>query len=87
MNFVNLSISLNNMERIVLEVDDTVGKIYYGFSDEVKTRFKETISLMLKKTINDASLDAYKFELDKLGNTAVANGLTEEALNDMLADD
>lgn len=76
------------MERIVLEVDDTTGKIYRQFTDEDKTRFREAVSLMLKKSINDISLTAYKIQLDQWGQKAVENGLTQEKLDELLeADD
>ena len=75
------------MERIVLEVDDAVGKVYRNFSDEGKMRFKETVSLMLKKAVNEFSINSYKAELDELGREAVANGLTQEELDQLLADD
>lgn len=75
------------MERIVLEVDDTVGKVYRQFSEEGKLKFKEAVSIMLKKTINNGFFDAYKLELDQLGKIAVNNGLTQEELERLLADD
>ena len=37
------------MERIVLEVDNTVGNIYNNLSAESKQQFNQTVSLMVKK--------------------------------------
>lgn len=36
------------MDRIVLEVDDSTGKIYRNFSPESKLQFNQVVSLMLK---------------------------------------
>jgi hypothetical protein len=75
------------MERIVLEVDDTVGKIYRSFSPESKQQFNQTISLMLKKAVNDSTFAEYSKLLDEIGNEAVKNGLTPEILEALLASD
>ncbi len=75
------------MERIVLEVDDTVGEIYRSFSPESKQQFSQTVSLMVKKAINDATFAEYSKLLDDTGNEAVKNGLTPEILETLLAAD
>jgi hypothetical protein len=75
------------MERIVLEVDDTVGKIYKSLSRESKRQFNQTISLMVKKAVNDATFADYSKLLDDAGNEAVRNGLTPEILEELLASD
>lgn len=72
------------MERIILEVDETVGKVYRQFSPESKKEFNQAVSLMLKKTANDASFSDYMVYLDTIGNKATANGLTPEKLDDLL---
>jgi hypothetical protein len=73
------------MERIILEVDDTVGKIYRGLSAESKQQFNQTVSLMVKKAVNDATFAEYTKLLDETGNEAVKNGLTPELLEALLA--
>jgi hypothetical protein len=73
------------MERIVLEVDDTVGKIYRGMSQESKQQFNQTVSLMVKKAVNDVTFAEYSKLLDDTGNEAVRNGLTPEILEALLA--
>ncbi|MDF2431448.1 MAG: hypothetical protein JWP44_1079 [Mucilaginibacter sp.] len=73
------------MERIVLEVDDTVGKIYRGLSQESKQQFNQTVSLMVKKAANDATFAEYSKLLDETGNEALRNGLTPEILEALLA--
>jgi len=73
------------MTQIILEVDDTVGKIYKSFSEESKQQFSQTISLMVKKAVNDATFSEYSKLLDDTGNEAVKNGLTHEILEALLA--
>ena len=68
-----------------MEVDDTVGKIYKGFSEESKQQFNQTVSLMVKKAVNDATFAEYSKLLDETGNEAVKNGLTPELLEALLA--
>lgn len=80
---VNLN-KLNAMDRIVLEVDDSTGRIYRNFSPESKQQFNQVVSLMLKKAINDKSLPEYKKKLDEIGFKAVASGLTPEILEELL---
>jgi hypothetical protein len=75
------------MERIVLEVDDSVGKVYRGFSPESKKQFNQAVSLMVKKAVNDATFAEYSKLLDDNGNAAVKNGLTPEILEALLASD
>lgn len=73
------------MERIILEVDDTVGKIYRRLSPESKQQFNQTVSLMVKKAVNDATFAEYTKLLDETGSEAVKNGLTPELLEALLA--
>ncbi|RKR81362.1 hypothetical protein BDD43_1508 [Mucilaginibacter gracilis] len=73
------------MERIVLEVDDTVGKIYQSFSKESKQQLSQTISMMVKKMVNDATFADYAKLLDNIGDEALKNGLTPEVLEELLA--
>ena len=68
-------------------MDDSVGKIYRGFSQESKQQFNQTISLMLKKAVNDATFPEYLKLLDEIGNEAIKNGLTPDILEALLAAD
>jgi hypothetical protein len=83
---VNLN-KMNVMDRIVLEVDDSTGKIYRNFPPESKQQFNQVVSLLLKKAINDKSLPDYKKKLDEIGFKALAAGLTPEILEDLLRSD
>lgn len=76
------------MERIVIEVDEPTAAAFGKFSPETKSRFNETITIALKKIINDATANSHKSFLDALSAEAEKNGLTEDILNDLLkADD
>jgi hypothetical protein len=75
------------MERIVLEVDDTTGKIYRNLSLESKQQLNQTISLLLKKAVNDATFVEYSKFLDDIGSEAIKKGLTPEILEALLASD
>ena len=75
------------MERILLEVDDAAGKIYRNLSLESKQQLSQTISLMLKKAVNDATFTEYSKVLDDIGNEALKNGLTPEILEALLTSD
>lgn len=72
------------MERIILEVDETVGKVYRQFSPESKKEFNQAVSLMLKKAVNDTSFSDYMVYLDAIGNKAITNGLTSDKLDELL---
>ena len=75
------------MDRIVLEVDDSTGRIYRNFTPESKQQFSQVVGLMLKKAVNDMSLPDYKKSLDEIGFKAVAAGLTPEILDELLRSD
>ncbi len=76
------------MERIEIEVDKSTAIAFGKFSPETKSRFSESVAIVLKKMINDATSENHKRFLDELGDVAERNGLTEDILNDLLkADD
>lgn len=75
------------MKRIVLEVDEQVGKLYQSLSVEKQQQLLEAISSVLKKSSNDATASDYRKTLDEFGNTALRNGLTEDILNGLLKED
>ena len=75
------------MERIVLEVDDTIGKIYNHLTEDGKQELNRTVSLLLKKAANDVSRESYMRLLDKIGANAIGRGLTPEILKNLLASD
>jgi hypothetical protein len=70
------------MERIVLEVDESAGEVYYGLSTATKRVFGQWIGLVLKKAANDGCHHSYLKLLDKTGGKAIKNCLTPEILDD-----
>jgi hypothetical protein len=73
------------VERIVLEVDDTVGKVYRNFSPATRQQFNETVSLMIKKAVNNVTFTDYSKLLDDTGSDAIKNGLTPDVIEALLA--
>jgi hypothetical protein len=73
------------MERIVLEVDDTVAKVWRSSSEEGKQQLNQTISMMIKKMSNDQTFADYSKLLDEVSSEAFKNGLTPEVLEALLA--
>ena len=72
------------MERIILEVDEQVSKMYQNLTSEKQQQLLEAISMVLKKTANDATATNYRKLLDEFGGSAVANGITPEILESLL---
>ncbi|HMR56234.1 MAG TPA: hypothetical protein PLM56_13795 [Cyclobacteriaceae bacterium] len=75
------------MERIVIQVDDSAGKIYRQLSADKQLLISDALSLVLKKAGNDSSDVEYRKLLDEFGQQAIANGLTPEILEDLLKKD
>ena len=75
------------MERIVIQVDDSAGKIYRQLSADKQLLISDALSLVLKKAGNDSSDVEYRKLLDEFGQQAIANGLTPEILEDLLKND
>lgn len=75
------------MDRIILPVDESTGKIYRQLSIEKQMQIAEALSIALKKSANDASAIEYQKLLDEFGTQATANGLTSEILAGLLKRD
>jgi oligoendopeptidase F len=75
------------MSRIVIEVDDQVANAFANANDDKRNKMSGVINTLLKKIINDATLNDYKQMLDKASDEATKNGLTEEMLKELLASD
>ena len=61
---------------------------YTGVSaKKVNRRFNQTVSLMVKKAVNDTTFAEYTKLLDDAGNEAIRNGLTPEILEALLESD
>ncbi|MEX8548722.1 MAG: hypothetical protein V5804_14090 [Mucilaginibacter sp.] len=72
------------MERIVIEVEDATAKkwkeVPFKVKNELEKNFEKQINL-LTENIKKAE---FKSLLDKIGDEAVKNGLTEEILQQLL---
>jgi hypothetical protein len=68
------------MERIVLEVDGALAKAWKNSSPELRSRYEDRITEVLRE-LKEAEFDEL---LDKAGEIAKQNGLTEEKLNQLL---
>ncbi len=75
------------MERIVIQVDDSAGRIYHHLSGDKQQQISDAVSLLLKKIANDATATNYRNLLDEFGHKAIANGLTPEILDALLKQD
>jgi hypothetical protein len=71
------------METIVLEVDDALAKAWKNSSPDERAVYGKKINAVLRE------LQKTKFDdlLDKAGNTAANNGLTEDKLNKLLREE
>ena len=68
------------MERIVLEVDDYLAKAWRNSSQADRDIYQDKISELLR----ELKLKEFKALLDKAGQIAESNGLTEEILEKLL---
>lgn len=68
------------MERIVLEVDSVAAKTWRGFSASQRSLYEKTLSVLLHQ---DKDIE-FKKLLDKAGEIAASNGLTEDKLAGLL---
>lgn len=68
------------MERIVLEVDSVAAKTWRGFSASQRSLYEKTLSVLLHQ---DKDIE-FKKLLDKAGEIASSNGLTEDKLAGLL---
>jgi len=75
------------MERIVIQVDDSSGRIYHQLSSDKQRQISEAVNILLKKVDNDATAVDYRNVLDEFGNKALTNGLTPEILEELLKHD
>ncbi|HTB31826.1 MAG TPA: hypothetical protein VK808_07355 [Bacteroidia bacterium] len=73
------------MNRIVIEVDDEVAKAFMHADKSRQKSISSAINGWLKKIVNRSSLSQYKQMLDAMGDEAIANGLTQEKLEQLLS--
>ena len=75
------------MERIVIEVDDAIGKKWRLSSQKRKEKIAQQINIRLAKELMADSKEEFKQYLDELGATMKERGLTENILQEILKDD
>ena len=68
------------MDRIVLEVDSAVAKTWRNFSAAQRSLYEKTLSVLLQENKEKD----FKKLLDRAGKIAVANGLTDDKLTQLL---
>ncbi|MDX3912746.1 MULTISPECIES: hypothetical protein [Olivibacter] len=68
------------MDRIVLEVDSSLAKVWRNTTPSLKAKYEKKIASILKE------MKEVEFErlLNKAGKVAAKNGLTEDELNNLL---
>ncbi|MBK6976088.1 MAG: hypothetical protein IPH28_02360 [Cytophagaceae bacterium] len=74
------------MERIVLEVGDTTAKKWRFTSQKRREEIAKKIEINLAKELMNESKEEFKMFLTDLRDTMKNNGLTEEALSEILKD-
>lgn len=71
------------MDRIVLEVDSALARVWRNSAPALKAEYERKIAEMLRE-LKEAEFDRL---LDKAGKTAKKKGLTETKLNQLLSED
>ena len=71
------------MDRIVLEVDSALARLWRNSAPGLKAEYERKIADMLRE-LKEAEFDKL---LDKAGKTATNKGLTEAKLNQLLSEE
>ncbi len=72
------------MERIVIEVDNTLAKAWRDSSEQTKQKIGSKINISLAREFIGPSKNGYGDFLDKLRADIKAKGLTQDELDDIL---
>lgn len=72
------------METIVIEVDDSVAKVWRQASDEIKKDLSNKISVSLAEELMHNQKEEYGQFLQKLRSQMTAAGLSEDELAEIL---
>ncbi|MES2427502.1 MAG: hypothetical protein V4560_11040 [Bacteroidota bacterium] len=75
------------MERIVLEVDESVAKAWREAPAEKKKDIANKVNIRIGKELFDYDKNSFKQYLNQLRDTMEERGLTQEALDDILKDE
>ncbi len=72
------------MERIVIEVADATAKKWREVSPKIKIQFEKSFERQIEILSQGIKEAEFKSLLDKVGEEAAKNGLTEEILQQLL---
>lgn len=75
------------MERIVIEVTDDIAKKWRLSSPETKEKITQRMKIRLMKELLKENKEELFKAMDRIAHTAKENGLTEEILQEILAED
>lgn len=75
------------MERIVIDVDDTVAKKWRLSSQKTREEISQKIQIRLAKELMADSKEDFMNFLDEVGMTMKQRGLTEDILQEILESD
>jgi outer membrane protein TolC len=75
------------MEKIVLEVDDKIAKLWRNISVEKKKVLANQINIILAEQLFEYDESSFRQYLDQLRDAMKERGLTQQALNDILKDE
>jgi cell division ATPase FtsA len=75
------------MERIVIEVTDDIAKKWRLSSPETKEKITQRMRIRLMKELLKENKEELFKAMDRIARTAKENGLTEEILQEILAED
>jgi hypothetical protein len=74
------------MERIVIEVSDQLAKAWRSASQTKRGKISNIVSTILAKELYQGSVEDYKAFIHKLQAEMKEKGLTQEELDEILAD-
>ena len=75
------------MERIVIEVDKKLARSWRNASEEQKQKISNKINLSLAEELYEGAIADYLTFLEQLRGNMKERGLTQEELDQILADD
>ena len=72
------------MERIVLEVDDSLGKEWRNTSAKLRAQIEKNLELLISDSLSKTKEANFELLLKDARKEAAANGLTEDILAQLL---